>query len=56
MVLGLMPRRVEHRKRERPGHGDDDADDDTERDGEAFDEHGSTIGTWRPKLDGYGQR
>jgi hypothetical protein len=41
----LVPRRVEHRKCERPGDGDDDSDDDTDRDRKAFDEHGQIIGT-----------
>jgi len=47
----LVFRRVEHRKCERPRDGHDDSDDDTERDGEAFDEHGPIIGKWRPGLD-----
>jgi hypothetical protein len=54
MVLVL--RRVEHRKCEGPGEGDDDADDDTECDRKAFDEHGPTIGKRRLELDDYGQR
>jgi hypothetical protein len=49
MVLVL--RRVEHRKCERSRDGHDDSDDDTERDGEAFDEHAPIIGKWRPGLD-----
>jgi hypothetical protein len=47
----LLLRRVEHRECERSGDGDDDADDDTECDRKAFDEHGRIIGTWRPELD-----
>jgi len=54
MVLVL--RRVEHRECERSRDGHDDSDDHAERDREAFDEHGQIIGTWRPELDGYGQR
>ena len=49
MVLVL--RCVEHRKCERPRHGHDDSDDDAERNREAFDEHASIIGKWRPGLD-----
>jgi hypothetical protein len=51
-MLVLVLRRVEHRKCERSGHGDDDADNDTERDRKAFDEHGQIIGTSRLELDG----
>ena len=47
----LVLRRVEHRKCERPRDGHDDSDDDAERDREAFDEHASIIGKWRPELD-----
>ena len=47
----LVLRRVEHRECERSRDGHDDSDDDAERDREAFDEHGQTIGKWRPELD-----